>query len=896
MNAQRQYGMLITGFIFLLLLLESLGAAATPLRYIPPMPGGITIDGKLDERWYRTTPPVENFKIAGQPEREAPRTQAWIFWSEWKMIFAFNCVDPSIGAKPPSWDEMAVAPQDRVEFYLWSGDEEDTFICFEIAALGAALHYRTNYYRFFNFGWTPETLHYEVSLTPEGYSMEAEIYAEDLAQANIHLKPGARFRAGLYRSDVDSIDQENEPTWITWVEDSKPFPDFHVPRSVGEFVLEDEEHPGPALGLYRFWEVGEQRVKLRPGGVRKPVILAPGESVDGWKLIWTGAHDDNVWALMEGESEYAFISDESRMIRLSKPPAEREEIDPMRLYDGKSMEEVLASRTDILGEQVLKDGSVDFDTIAALLPPIANGYQILGAPLTGGVSPVLTREGVIRRGDTVLFDPGQVESRLQGRRWQAGLMDGWIPIAHYFDLDAQFVLTAFVPIWERGASPSVWIRLAEINNGEENERFWRTDTSTPRTLDKDEFWQGFMESVFHWKEYEKSLSLPDIPDQNVLRCVKGSLALSHIVFMGEHPHYGASGYGATVHDTFPPAFIAVLESAFRYGESDWAKRLTAYWFDYCVNQDGTIRYWQRDVRPAASASEYGMIYQLLEEIGRAWGNEWIHESALDKMEASAHYLHSLREPIEPGGPRLIHLGAEADNAEYKRAYFSNNLWAVRGFESLSKIFERRNRRGTAAHLRHMAQDLTKDIEQALAASAIETDYGLLPPIHPGYAALPLTLSLGMQKPEGIEDEIWRMYTKNDSVSLPGENQAKQNLRENTYANYRYYLEMLSSGGLPGRMVDAIDRMRADRGGSILGMTRFMSWLDDWPVAEWAKYLLHTNRLDEYWLLLYAHMAHHQDHDTLTAFEQVPDQWDLLRAGLSSFAARGAAYAGLGVRV
>ncbi|MGC9327771.1 MAG: hypothetical protein ACP5I1_09070, partial [Candidatus Hinthialibacter sp.] len=164
----------------------------------------------------------------------------------------------------------------------------------------------------------------------------------------------------------------------------------------------------------------------------------------------------------------------------------------------------------------------------------------------------------------------------------------------------------------------------------------------------------------------------------------------------------------------------------------------------------------------------------------------------------------------------------------------------------------------------------KDTQQALTDSAVQTPYGLLPPIYPGYAPLPLTLSVGPAKPDDLSDELWRAYLENKSVVIPDDTREpfEQNLRENTYANYRYYLEMVSSGGLPSEMAQAIARLRADRGGVLLGMTRFSGWLDDWPVAEWAKYLLSVDRLSRYWMLLYAHLAHHQNRDTLTAYEQV----------------------------
>jgi hypothetical protein len=861
-------------FVGLFSLLSESLSRAVPLRYIPKLQDGIRIDGTLDESCYADTQPVENFKIAGRQDQTAPSTRAWVFWTEEKMVFAFQCVDHNIAAKPRSWDDMAVAPQDRVEFYLWCGNEEDAFISFEIAPLGAVLDYRAKYYRYLNFGWTPETLNYAVSLTADGYCMEAELYQKDLSEAKIQMEPGARFRAGLFRSEVKDLQENVEPTWITWVDASEPFPDFHIPRSLGEFVLEDETHPGPMFGRFGYWEISEKQVNLRPKPVGESMQMKISDTWEGWRLQWIGRMDENAWALVEGKDAYVWLSDECRILRITKPAMKTISIDSAKIYGGRSAGEILASPRDILGERILEKDKIDPEEIASLLPPLVNGYQILGSPLTGGVSPNVMRNGEIRLGDRVLFDPAAMETRLGDCQSQPGLLDGWMPISHYrfSQSTCMFELSAFVPVWERGTSPSVWIRLAEVDSlgSIRNERFWTTGSSDARSIDGQAYWSSFTQTVFHWKSFEENLSFPDINDVELTRVVKGGLALSHVIFAGEHPHYGGAYYGETVHDTFPPAFIAVLETAFRYGETDRAKRLIDFWFRYCVNQDGVIRYWQRDVQNAASASEYGMIYHLLEELDRAWGENWGIENYFKQLEASAHYLHSLRRPIEPGGYRLIHLGAEADNAELKQAYFSNNLWAARGLERLSQLFERYKRKGTAAQLRHMAEDIYKDTRKALDAFTVQTSYGPLPPIHPQYAALPLTLSAGLTRPNDISEETWSKYHNNESVSIPirDREQPPQNLRENTYANYRYYLEMLSSGGLPQEMAEAIGRMRVDRGGELLGMTRFAGHLDDWPVADWGKYLLATDRLKNYWLLFYAHIAHHQDRDTLTAFEQV----------------------------
>ena len=90
----------------------------------------------------------------------------------------------------------------------------------------------------------------------------------------------------------------------------------------------------------------------------------------------------------------------------------------------------------------------------------------------------------------------------------------------------------------------------------------------------------------------------------------------------------------------------------------------------------------------------------------------------------------------------------------------------------------------------------------------------------------------------------------------------------SYTNYRYWPEMLSSGLLNEEMIKAIVDYRETHGGEILGMTRFMRHLDDWPYAHYAYGLLTSDEWEKFLLGLYAHMIHHQSIGTYTAYEQV----------------------------
>ena len=52
------------------------------------------------------------------------------------------------------------------------------------------------------------------------------------------------------------------------------------------------------------------------------------------------------------------------------------------------------------------------------------------------------------------------------------------------------------------------------------------------------------------------------------------------------------------------------------------------------------------------------------------------------------------------------------------------------------------------------------------------------------------------------------------------------------------------------------------------MTRFMGWLDDWPLADYLFALWRLGRKQDFLLSLYGHVAYHQAEGHLTAYEQV----------------------------
>ncbi len=211
------------------------GSTPTTLG-VPPLEGAVTVDGNLSESCYASTPLVPAFVVAGQPGRRPAATRAWLFWLDEGLVFAFDCDDTTPVAAPESGNEREVDPQDRVELFLWSGNEADPYFCIEVAAQGAVHDYAARFYRQFDDRWSPLEWECDAKPRPGGYQVEVALSRAALEEMGFPWRPGTRLRAGLFRADF-APGKPDAPDWITWVDARTPQPDFHVAGAFGTIEL-----------------------------------------------------------------------------------------------------------------------------------------------------------------------------------------------------------------------------------------------------------------------------------------------------------------------------------------------------------------------------------------------------------------------------------------------------------------------------------------------------------------------------------------------------------------------------------------------------------------------------------------------------------------------------------
>lgn len=564
-----------------------------------------------------------------------------------------------------------------------------------------------------------------------------------------------------------------------------------------------------------------------------------------------------------------------------------EEIDERDLFLGYTVDDVLDSGRDILGEALCKYGDPEYSAVRKVMPKITNNaYAFLGGPASWAGVTVEPNGEIIHqasgrdREPKPIFDPKSVDSRLGALIPKRMLVGREYPIMISLHTDGtdslEFVY--FVEPGDTDRDPIVWIRIKKYKNECPNgytieykvaaiSREGDEHLLNDNPPDEQIFLDALCDTVCFWVKYYSLGAQISVPEGEIERVGRGAVAFSALTFTGDHPHYGHKFYGKELHDNFPPNYIWAIESACVLGRVSWAKGIVRHLLDYAVNDEGRICYRQgTGLNFGVSATEYGMILHIINKYKKILGLTVLTEEEAVKLAGMGNEILSHCMPCpEFDGLTLVKMCAEADTNERVNVYLNNNLWAIRGFEALCEILSQ-TKINTDVYS-DMEKTLAENVEIMIKKHAVQgTQFGTLIPFRFGYTATPLTLSICKDTYRPLTEEEKEVYFT--TARTRGPESSEQDITENTYANYRYYPEALCSMLIPNEYADSIVRMRENLGGEILGMTRFRSWIDNWPVVHYARFLIETGRIEKYILLLYAHTAHHGRADLMAYYEQI----------------------------
>jgi hypothetical protein len=309
-------------------------------------------------------------------------------------------------------------------------------------------------------------------------------------------------------------------------------------------------------------------------------------------------------------------------------------------------------------------------------------------------------------------------------------------------------------------------------------------------------------------------------------------ALAHIdaTFKGNHPRYGVGEYGRQIHEGFPPVIISTVDALSVWGLNRRAAELFNYWLVTFVKEDGTLNYY------GPSVSEYGQLLHTAAILESRAGLSGWWEEGFKRLNYIAEFLLRLH-AIALKDDGLITGVPEADTRENVAKYFHNNGWVVKGLKEWADLCEKTKVTPSTSLsvIRGSAHRLKEDTLAAIRRTwPADGDDSWLPP-RTGDTVKPKCLTNGS---------------------------------EASYTNYRYLPELLSSNILPASLAKRVINTRLNHGGQFCGMTRFMDWLDDWPLTDYLYGLWSLRRKDDFLMSLYGHIAYHQCDGHLTAYEQM----------------------------
>jgi hypothetical protein len=495
---------------------------------------------------------------------------------------------------------------------------------------------------------------------------------------------------------------------------------------------------------------------------------------------------------------------------------------------------VLHSEADLLGEKVLALGGPSFGACAGLLPelvayvPISTecaDRKVVIDPL-GRIGPLRPQYGEDRI-DPVLFDPTDYVGTALPTHAKRGLLGGCWPAVHY--------------AFHYAETETSWEQTAFTLNGDDEVTYvglghsgkWRYFTLDPlREVRPADFYRALFVFCGDWARLQPALRV-DLPEPRLRDASLAAIARATTTFVGKHPKYGLGGYAGDQHDGFPPTILWMTNTCLEWGMFDDAKRYLTYYFEHFVSDDGTFNYY------GPAVSEYGQMLDLVARHVRYTDDaEWLQKHNA-KVSAIAGHLRSLRaeslkQPEDAITRGLLYGSPEADTRKETEYHFSGTAWAYRGLLELSHLYREHGQATPAAELAQEAAALLQDLNRAARASLLPGDPPFLSP-YPGI------------------DSPFPSMTSDRLAS---------------YTNYRYWPELLSAEALEPDLAEAVFEYRRRKGGELMATTRFGGHLDDWPFAHQARAVLAADRVDQYLLGLYGHLAVHQMPGTFCTYEQV----------------------------
>ena len=597
------------------------------------------------------------------------------------------------------------------------------------------------------------------------------------------------------------------------------------------------------------------RVELVDGPRR--ATLAVGERFGSWTLMASAAPAAVLEDFTTRDGRMLFVDRDGVSFALPKTAEPTFATQPP--YLGHTLDEVRASDTDLLADELLKaPGDPSYARVAAAFPPLqkvrANVYAFIGTPDSFDKVP-LTYGGRSPNFDPAVYQPSIREVRSAGRVWD-GLVGGYLPALRFVYFDgkgegegAWTEMVAFAPFRTMNGNDRVqpaWYRVSHVVNGALD---WVRYVDTylpypPRGPDEPRrFYADLAHLKQQWDAQLDGAMRIDVPDEHLANLARFSLLRVMATRVHDYPKYGVveTNYGGSEHDGFPDTFNAETAAFIEWGLLDRAARNIDNYFGQFVRDDGSLVY------RGPETGQFGRMLTVLAQFANAGGDADVLKRNRARIDALTRVLLSMRDSASGllVGWSEADAVLDADPQRYFQPYFSNSTEAARGFRDLGRVWRRLGKqRGDEAtadwgdQLLNDAATLRRNLEAAMARSMLSDGQPVLPAIA--------------------------------DVKEPFHIAAARDRLDPQHRSYRAYMEMLYSGSLTREQVGGIVAYRARHHDILLGIPTAYGY-DTGEVAGFLAYghgygLIQHDFMREALLLTYSVAAHQYTRGTWLAPE------------------------------
>lgn len=566
-----------------------------------------------------------------------------------------------------------------------------------------------------------------------------------------------------------------------------------------------------------------------------------------------------------------FVSSDGRSRVLTRS-ADATFVDPKTPpYLGLTLDQISASKPDLLAERLLRNGDPDPEAVKTAAPPQGTEARTRGGgSRLGWTTFVGTRQSfdtapIFAGGSTRSYGPGTYMPdmyRERSRQRFDGLLGGWMPAVRSVmpvtnSTTAYYETVVFGDVEAHDEFiVQTWHRTVRVEDGKVTQSAYAysyPDYPPSRMApSQEQYYRALFVFANYWDKLLADIAPASLPDNDLADMAKHCFAKEIMVRpAGVYPKYGAvdRDYYGSEYDGFQDIFTMATYTNLEWGRFQMSRDIIENFYSENVDDKGV-----NNMRGPETA-HFGLTLSLLARYYNYTGDSALLLKHREKVEATAGVLTSMHDislkvPQEDPSYGIIRGWSESDSCldpkpmTWWLPYFANNASAARGLKDFALAWQKIGRAQKSGAMQSLAADWLKRSKtlQDTCVAAMRKD--VRANLNPPYVG-PFP---------GVERTFF------ESRGTPG---APPTAAERENANifrwvHRPYTELLQADMLPADLANLnVDCMKAyglttmgvvgGNGGhrSILG---FISY-------GYAQMLLRLDRIEEYLLFLYAHRYH-----------------------------------------